>query len=93
MEIQREYEIFDHEGNRWRCSIYKNEDYKFSPAFLRMQCRALNFDKIVDSLNNEFTLIKILKFITYFHYAATDEEKEPMNITADTIMTMSEEKI
>lgn len=92
MDIQTCYEIFDYEGNRWKCSIYRNESYKDSPSFIRLQCRDLGFDKILDSLNNEFTLIKILKFITTYHYSKTATHNS-IDMKADTLISIDEDPI
>lgn len=93
MEEQRVIEIFDHTGYRWVCSIYQNESYKNAPAFMRLTCKKLGFDKILESFNNEHTLIKVLKFITYYHYEALPENINPLNMSAETISTISDDPI
>ncbi|KAA1039330.1 hypothetical protein [Macrococcus equipercicus] len=93
MEIARDIEIFDYLGNRWVCSIYNNDDYRNAPSFMRLRCRRLGFDKILESLNNDQTLIKVLKFITFYNYSAVEVGKDPIKMDADAIIHISDEPV
>ncbi|GGB11955.1 hypothetical protein ERX37_09835 [Macrococcus hajekii] len=55
---------------------------------MRLQCRASNFDKILDSANNQHTLLRVLHFITLFNKTAL-EEKNPYYISSDYIMNIN----
>ncbi len=93
MRMQREYEIFDYLGNRWVCSIHNNDDYRDAPAFMRLRCRTLGFDRIMDTLNDDQTLLRVLKFITTYHNSASDDKKHPITIAHDTIIHMNDDII
>ncbi|TDM11952.1 hypothetical protein [Macrococcus lamae] len=93
MEMQREIEIFDYLGNRWICSIYNNEDYRNAPSFMRLRSRTLGFDKILETLDDDHTLMRVLKFITYYHYTAVKEDVDPIRMDSDTLIQISSEPV
>ncbi|WP_165980721.1 hypothetical protein [Macrococcus carouselicus] len=56
---------------------------------MRIRCRAVKFDKILDSANNQGTLLKVLHFITFFNHTATTDEKNQYYIKADYVMNIN----
>ncbi|ULG71753.1 hypothetical protein [Macrococcus brunensis] len=83
--IERKYEIFDRLGQRWTCSIFKNKEYRNAPSFMRIRCRSAGFDKILDSLNNEHTLLKVLHFITVYNET---ERMDSYHMKSDYVMNI-----
>lgn len=60
------YEIFDRFNHRWTCSIYQNNMYHEAPSFMRLRCRKLNYDRIMETNNDELTLLRLLRYITLY---------------------------
>ncbi|MCU7557478.1 hypothetical protein ROU88_11070 [Macrococcus capreoli] len=60
------YEIFDRFNHQWRCTIYQNEQYHEAPSFMRLRCRALNYDRIMETNNDELTLLRLLRYISRY---------------------------
>ncbi|MCE4957783.1 hypothetical protein [Macrococcoides caseolyticum] len=66
MNALGEYEIFDRLNNRWTCRIYQNEHYHEAPSFMRLRCRTLGYDRIMETNNDEMTLLRLLRYITLY---------------------------
>lgn len=66
MNALNQYEIFDRFNQRWYCSIYQNEHYTEAPSFMRLRCRTLKYDRIMETNNDELTLIRLLRYISHY---------------------------
>ncbi|UJS27620.1 hypothetical protein L2Z53_10885 [Macrococcoides canis] len=66
IEALKDYEIFDRFNNKWICSIYKNLHYQDAPSFMRLRCSALNYNRIMETNNDEYTLLRLLRYITVY---------------------------
>lgn len=66
MNALRNFEIFDRFNQKWLCAIYQNEQYHEAPSFMRLRCRALNYDRIMETNNDDLTLLRLLRYITLY---------------------------
>lgn len=66
IEPLKDYEIFDRFNNKWICTIYKNLHYQGAPSFMRLRCSALNYNRIMETNNDEYTLLRLLRYITIY---------------------------
>ncbi|WP_414048823.1 hypothetical protein [Macrococcus animalis] len=66
MNALRNYEIIDRFNQKWLCAIYQNEMYQEAPSFMRLRCRALKYDRIMETNNDDYTLLRLLRYITRY---------------------------
>ncbi|QYA32716.1 hypothetical protein QA541_10095 [Macrococcus psychrotolerans] len=66
IEALKAYEIFDRFNNKWSCTIYRNLQYQEAPSFMRLRCSALNYNRIMETNNDEQTLLRLLRYITIY---------------------------
>lgn len=60
------YEIYDRYHHKWTCFIYQNEQYHSAPFFMRLRCRDLKYDRIMETNNDDYTLLRLLRYITKY---------------------------
>lgn len=66
IESLKDFEIIDRFNNKWICSIYKNVSYQEAPSFMRLRCSAYNYNRIMETNNDAYTLLRLLRYITIY---------------------------